>query len=127
MSVIRRLLRNSFLLLALLGVVSGMPGGMLAATAAAPAGQTQSAAQTKQTSDCIACRHASANRCAPDQGGAHMGGASCMGAASCSMLAAPSAVVATIFPQLGVRPVGPDRNGGRRLSGPDTRPPIARF
>lgn len=122
MSVIRRLLRNGFLLLALLGVVSGMPGGMPAATAAAPVGQVQSAVQAKQTSDCIACRH---NRCAPDQGGAHMGGASCMGAASCSMLAAPSAVVATMSPQPGVRPVGPDRNGGRRLSGPDTRPPIA--
>lgn len=119
MSVIRRFLKKSLLLLALLGVTFGMPGAMLAA--AAPVGQVQSAMHAQQSSGCMGC-HMQTNGGVLHHGS--MGGTSCMGAASCSMPAMPSAMVAVIPPQHDVWPIGPDCTGGRTPGGPDTRPPI---
>lgn len=119
MCVIRRFLKKSLLLLALLGLAFGMPGGIPAA--AAPIGQAQSVMYTQQSGGCLGC-HRQANGGAPNHGS--MGGTSCMGAAGCSVPALPSAVVAVIPPQRDIRPIGPDCTGGRTPVGPDTRPPI---
>lgn len=115
----RRFLKKSLLLLALLGVVFGMPGRMLAT--AAPIGQAQSVMHTQQSGGCMGCRM-QANAGAPNHGS--MGGASCTGAAGCSVPAVPSAVVAVISPQRDIQSVGPDCTGGRTPGDPDTRPPI---
>jgi hypothetical protein len=119
-SVMRRFLKKSLLLLALLGVVFGMPGRMLAT--AAPIGQAQSVMNMQQSGGCMDC-HMQANGGAPHHGS--MGGMSCVGAASCAMPAMPSATVAVISPRCDIQPIGPDGTGGRSPCGPGTRPPIA--
>lgn len=121
MSVMRRLLKNEFLLLVLLAIASGIPGVMLVVGAPVRA---QSVTQTNQSNEYMTVHHVSANQCAPHQGCTHMSGASCAGTVGCSMTALPPTVVAMVFPQCGIRPVGPDRHVGRWLAGPDIRPPI---
>lgn len=118
--MMRRVLKKSLLLLALLGVVFGMAGTM--PVAAAPVGHAQSAMLTQQSGGCMGCRSMQPNGGAPHHGS--MGGTSCMGATGCSMPVVPSALVTVIPAQSDIQPVGPDRTGGRMPGGPDTRPPI---